>query len=117
MKYARIHAIGTDELDLAHGALANLMDQGLARRRMAGHESGGDLEVLLLCGFTGPKDALDTARVRRKILLHENVHAFVHRILEVRRAERCVRGQHRHVAWPQAIDRVPIGIEAQPDFV
>src|ERR1035441_5918769 len=41
---ARIHAISADELDVAHGAIADLLDQGLAGRRMPSHESGADLE-------------------------------------------------------------------------
>ena len=110
---ARVHAIGADELDVAHRAVANLLDQGLAGRGMPGHETGADLEVLLLGSFARPQDAFDAARVGREILFHEHVDALLDGILQVRRAESGVGGQHRHVARAQAINGVPIGVEAQ----
>ena len=84
---------------------------------MAAHQPGGDLEVLLLRRFAGPDDPLHAARIGREILLHEHVDALLHRVLQVRRTEAGVRGQHGHVARPQAVDRLAVGVEAQePPF-
>ena len=80
---------------------------------MPAHQAGANLEVLLLGSFPGAEDALDAARVGREILLHEDVDAFLHCILQVRRAESGVRGQHGDVAGPQAINGMAVGIEAQ----
>ena len=110
---AGIHAVGADELDLAHRAVADLLDQRLAGGGMAAHQAGGDLEVLLLRRLAGPENPLDAARIGREVLLHEHVDALLHGILEVRRAEGGVRGQHGHVARPQAVDRLAVGVEAQ----
>ena len=97
MQIAGIHAIGADELDVAHRAVADLLDQGLAGRGMAAHQPGGDLEVLLLGRFAGAEDALDAARVGGEILLHEHVDALLHGIFQVRRAE----GRRGWSAWPR----------------
>jgi hypothetical protein len=110
---AGIHPVRADQLDVAQGAVADPLDQGLARGRMAGHQPGGDLQVLLLRRFARADNPLDAARIGREILLHEHVDALFDRIFQVRAAERGVRGQHRDVARAEAIDRMPIGVEAQ----
>ncbi len=80
---------------------------------MAAHEAGADLEVLLLRRLARPEDALDAAGIRREILLHEDVDALLHGVLKVRPAEGAVRRQDGDIAGPQAVDRVPVGIETQ----
>src|ERR1019366_3401708 len=80
---------------------------------MPSHESGADLEVLLLRGFARPQDAFDAARVGGEVLFHEHVDALLHGILQMGRAEGGMGSQHRHVARPQTINGVPIGVEAQ----
>ena len=59
------------------------------------------------------ENPLHAARVGREVLLHEHIHALLHGIFQVRRAEGGVRGQHRHVAGPQAVDCLPVGVEPQ----
>ena len=48
-----------------------------------------------------------------KALLHEHVDALLDGVLEMRGAETGVRGQQGHVAGTQAVDGVPVGVEAQ----
>ena len=50
---------------------------------MAAHEAGGDLQVLLLSGFTGAKDALDAAGVGSEVFFHEHVDALLDGVFEV----------------------------------
>ena len=46
-----VHAVGADQLDLAELAVADPLDQLLAVDRVAAHQAGGDLEVLLFGGL------------------------------------------------------------------
>ena len=80
---------------------------------MAAHQSGGDLEVLLLRRLAGPQNLPHAARIGGEALLHEDVHALLDRVVQVRRAEAGVRGQQGHVARPQAVDGLAIGVEAE----
>ena len=91
---------------------ADFLDQCLAVRRMAAHQSGGNLQVFLLRSFAGPQHALQATRVRRKRLLHEHVQTLVHGVVKVDTPEPRMGCQHGNVARLQAIDRLAIRIEA-----
>ena len=107
-----VHAVGVDHEHVAQLAVADLLDQGLAVGRMAAHQPGGDLEVLLFGPLAGAEHPLQPARVGREPLLHEHVDALVDGVVEMDAAEAVVRGQHGDVAGPEAVDRLAIGVEA-----
>ncbi len=57
------------------------------------------------------QDAAAAGRVGREALLHEHVHALLHRVLDLHGAAVGVGREHGHVARPQAVDRVAIRVE------
>ena len=108
-----VHAVSPDQLDLAQRVVADALDQRLACGRVSAHDARRDFQVLLLCRFAGLEDPLAATRIRREGFLHEHMDAFFHRVLDVHRTERRVRGAQRHVARTQAVDGMTVGIEAQ----
>ena len=78
---------------------------------MTAHQAGGDLQVLLLGRLAGPDEPPDADRVRGETLFHEHVHALLHRVFQMDRAERGVRRQQSNVARTQAVDRLAVGVE------
>ena len=83
----RLHAVGADEHDVAELAVADPLDQLLAVDAVAALQAGGDLEVLLLGLFAGPDQPPQAGRVGRERLLHEDVHALLDGVFELRGAE------------------------------
>ena len=81
--------------------------------RVPPHEADGHLEVLLLRRLGRLQQAAHAGRVDGERLLHEDVDALLHGVLEVQRAEGGVRGQQHHVAGPEAVDRLLVGVEAE----
>ena len=79
------HAVGADQLDLAQLAVADPLDQLLAVARVAAHQPGGDLEVLLLGRLARLDHAPHGRRVGGERLLHEDVDALFHGIFQVPR--------------------------------
>ena len=73
----------------------------------------GHLEVLLLRRLGRLQHAARAGRIDGERLLHEHVDALWHGVLEVQRAEGGVRGQEHHVAGPEAVDRLLVGVEAE----
>ena len=106
------HARGPDQLDVAQLAVADPLDQSLAGHGVAAHEPRGDLQILFVRLLSRAKHALEASRIGRERFLHEDVYAFLHRILQVRRPAICIGGQHGHVPRPQAIDGVSIGVKS-----
>ena len=60
-------------------AVADLLDQRLARRRMAALQPGGDLDVLLLRLLARAEQPVQAARIGRERLFHEDVDALSER--------------------------------------
>ncbi len=71
-----------------------------------------DLQVLLLGDLGGLQPAAHGWAVGGERLLHEDVDALVDGVFELHRAEGGVCGQQHHVARPQAVDRLLVGVEA-----
>ena len=109
---AGLHPKGPNELDWPQLAVADPLDELLPVPGMAGHEAGGDLEILFFRRLARLDDPSHARRVAREGLFHEDVHALLDCVLQLHRAESGVAGEHRNIARTQAVDRLAVRIEA-----
>lgn len=104
-------AVGADQRDVAHRAVADLLDQRLAGGRVSALEPGEDLDALLLGLFARGQKPVQAAWIGGEGLLHEHVDPLPDRVLDVDRSDvrpGCAQGD---IARPQAIDRLLIPLE------
>jgi hypothetical protein len=89
--------------DVADRAVVNPLDRFDVLRLVAPLQTDRDHQVLLLGFFDGGQDAAHARGVGGDRLFHEDVLAFVDRVLELLRLEAGRRGDHDQVAFD--IDR------------
>ena len=80
---------------------------------MAALQTGRDLHALFLRHFNGAEQPLQSAGIAGERFLHEDVHAFLHRILHVRGADVGAGGAHGDVAGAKGVDGGLVGVEAR----
>ena len=106
-----MHAVRPQGDDLTELAILDPLVKLDAVAGMAEHQADAHLEVPLDRLF-GQRQHFAAARaVNRGRLLHEYVHAFLDGIGEVYPTKRGRCRQHDHVARPQAVDGLLIGVE------
>ena len=103
---AAAHAVGANELNLPHSTVTHSLDQSLPRGGMAAHQPAAYFQILLIGNFAEPKHPLQPGGIGRERLLHEDIHSLPQGVVQVSSTNVGVRGQQRHVARPQAIDRL-----------
>ena len=81
---------------------------------MPAHESRSDLEILLVGLLARSKHSMEPARIGSERLFHEDMHAALHGVVEMRRTDVGIGREHRHVARSrtQGVDGVTERVEA-----
>jgi len=105
-------AVGADQRYLAHGAVADSLNQRLAGRGVTALDPGEDIDALPLGLLARAEQSMQTARIGGEWFLHKHIDALADGVLHVQRPDVRARRAHGYIAGPEDVDGSAVGVEA-----
>ena len=108
-----MHAVDPQRVDVADCPVVDPLDHFLPGLGVAPHEADTHLEVLLLGHLGRLQQSATGGAVDGERLLHEDVHALLTAYSKCSGRKAAWVVKHDDVARTEAVDRLPVGVEAE----